>query len=94
MKGAGLGVGEPPEAAWSHLGPWGHILQYHSLPARQATLERVVANWNAAKMLALPALLGRLFNRASLRSDESSAEACELHAAALQDGFQPDQARI
>ena len=25
MKGAGRGAGEPPEAGWSHLGPYGYL---------------------------------------------------------------------
>lgn len=64
MEGVGAGVGEPPEQAWSHLGPYGYILQYHSLPSRQSYLERIIAHWNADKMLRLPQALLKMYKRA------------------------------
>ena len=64
MEGVGSGVGEPPEQAWSHLGPYGYILQYHSLPSRQTYLEHIIAHWNADKMLGLPLALLKMYKRA------------------------------
>lgn len=64
MKGAGRGAGEPPEAGWSHFGPYGYLLQYASKPGRQASLERIARYWNAQKLLQLPALLSRMYLRA------------------------------
>ena len=64
MAGAGRGAGEPPEAGWSHFGPYGYLLQYASKPARQAALERIARYWNAQKLVHLPALLTRMFLRA------------------------------
>lgn len=76
MKGVGSGVGEPPEQAWSHLGPFGYILQKTSLPARQAFLERTIAHWNAAKLAKLPAALRQFFDRA-VREHAAATEAAE-----------------
>lgn len=64
MEGAGRGAGEPPEQAWSRLGPYGYVTHNASLPARQAQLERVSASWNASKMQTLPKLLGDMHGRA------------------------------
>ena len=76
MEGVCSGVGEPPEQAWSHLGPFGYILQKTSLPARQAFLERIIAHWNAAKLAKLPAALQDFFGRA-MREHAAALDAAE-----------------
>jgi hypothetical protein len=91
MPGVERGAGEPPEAAWSHIGPYGYILQYQSLPARQACLERIAAYWNAAKLLELPALLLRMFSRAAARADAAMLAIAELQAYAISNDIQPAQ---
>jgi hypothetical protein len=78
MEEVGCGAGEPPEAAWSHLGPYGYLLQYMSRPARQAALEKIAANWNAAKLATLPDLLVRMYTRAAVKVDESLLSMAEL----------------
>lgn len=74
----GRGAGEPPEAAWAHLGPYGYVLQYMSRAARQACLERIIAAWNAAKLASLPALLLRMDIRAGAAEDEADVAMAEL----------------
>jgi hypothetical protein len=88
MEGVGRGAGEPPEAAWSHIGPYGYILQYMSLPARQASMEKIAANWNSAKLESLPALLGRMYVRAAAAADRSFVAMAELTTYAKANGIQ------
>jgi len=66
MAGAGKGAGEPPEAAWSQLGPLGYTTKYASLPSRACTLEKQMANFNMAKQEGIPGLLQK-FHLRSLR---------------------------
>jgi hypothetical protein len=93
MEGVGRGAGEPPEAAWAHIGPYGHILQYMSRPSRQAFLEKIAANWNAAKLESLPALLVRMFARAAAQADESQVAMAELCAYAVAHNIEKAQVR-
>ena len=91
MQGAGRGAGEPPEAAWAHFGPYAYILQYASLPARVAALERIAAYWNAAKLVQLPNLLLRMYIRAHTASEAAREEEAVVVNLALQSGITEDQ---
>lgn len=71
MPGAGCGVGEPPEAAWSSFRKLGFITQYSSLPVRALALERAMLLFNKQKQENLPLLLTRQFFRAALREERS-----------------------
>ncbi len=87
MTGVGRGAGEPPEAAWSRLGPRGLVLQYASLPARQSQLERAGVQHNLLKRNGLPNLLGRMRARAQQGVATHSARAMELLQEAESQGF-------
>lgn len=82
----GRGAGEPPEAAWSKLGPYGYILQIMSPASRQSFLERLAAQWNAAKQQRLPTLLSRMSQRAQAALAKAKADLSELQDYATSQG--------
>ena len=87
MKGVGRGAGEPPEAAWSQIGPYGYTLQYRALPSRQVALEHIVANFNEDKLQSLPQLLVRSLQRAEAAGTEAQATIKELYSYAVRAGI-------
>lgn len=93
MTGVGRGAGEPPEAAWSYLGAFGTLIQYNSLPARQAALERIAANLNDRKHAGLPQLLQRMYERAAREkfAAELNARTLVTHATSSAVGVTEDQ---
>lgn len=91
MVGVGRGAGEPPEAAWSQLGPYGYTLQYRSLPSRQVSLEHIVANFNNEKLQTLPGLLLRSARRAEAAQKEAENNVAELQGYAEQAGISLSQ---
>lgn len=94
MRGVGRGAGEPPEAAWSQIGPHGYILQYRALPSRQAALENIIANFNADKLVGLPELLVRSYKRARQAEKEAMSELGELKIIAREKGILPGQVNV
>jgi hypothetical protein len=91
MVGAGKGAGEPPEQAWSQLGPLGYITKYKSLPARQFTLEKQMIFFNADKQKNMPKLLLRQHRRASEAKNTECKDLLALLRAAKEAGFNPQQ---
>eukprot|EP00889_Picochlorum_renovo_P006410 jgi/Picre1/33440/NNA_008764.t1 len=71
---AGLGTGEPPEYAWSHMRRSGHLLQYMSLATRALHLERVALLWNKTRKSNLVQSLVAAYKRADLKYREKTEE--------------------
>lgn len=71
---AGLGTGEPPEYAWSHMRRSGHLLQYMSLATRALHLERVALLWNKTRKTNLVQFLVAAYKRADLKYREKTEE--------------------
>ncbi len=71
---AGLGTGEPPEYAWSHMRKSGHLLQYMSLATRALHLERVALLWNKSRRSNLVQFLVAAYKRADLKHREKTDE--------------------
>ena len=62
-----------------------------SKPARQASLERIAAYWNRAKLASLPALLWGMYTLAKGEKAKAQQKAAELYEYALDNGVTEQQ---
>ena len=90
---AGLGTGEPPEYAWSHMRRSGHLLQYMSLATRALHLERVALLWNKSRRSNLVQFLVAAYKRANLKYWEKTDELKRIMQQAVHMRFSLAQVR-
>lgn len=91
MTGAGRGAGEPPEQAWSQLGPWGNSTKYMSHANRMTTLEKQMVNFVLAKQDSLPGLLLKMHARAAEQEVDVVKEISEQYEAATRAGISEEE---
>ena len=90
---AGLGTGEPPEYAWSHMRRAGHILQYQSLPVRAVNIERLVMLWNASRKRQIMKILTDAYQRTDIKISEQQANLKKVFENMKESGASAEQVR-